>query len=59
MQILSYLPKALKINEQSIKILDKILGKKEQRQNLLEDNKHIYYWNSLQVKLGDVQKFRK
>lgn len=54
MQIVSYLPKALKINEQSIKILDKILGKKEQRQNLLEDNKHIYYWNSLQVKLGDI-----
>lgn len=35
-----------------IKILEKNLKtKKEQRQNLLEESKHIYYLNSLQVKL--------
>lgn len=52
MWIVSYLPIALKsMNNHLNKILDKILAAKEQRQNLSEDSKHIYYLNSLQVKL--------
>lgn len=40
------------MNNHLNKILDKILvAKEEQRQNLSEDSKHIYYLNSLQVKL--------